>query len=95
MGGFVDVVADREGRHLVRDRAVDPREPGMHQSGHRGWEVRRFDRQRQIGTIDAISLQPKTVQPRRPGMRDRPPGDPGQTGLAGQDHPRNFSVQLL
>ena len=69
----------------MRDGDVGAGEPGSQQPAHRGRELAWPDRQRDVGAIDPVALQPEPMQAGRAGIRDRPTGDTGDSGVTGQD----------
>jgi hypothetical protein len=87
-GGVVHLVAHREGGELVRLGDVQTAEAGGAQAAHGGGEVVRADGQRHVGAVDAVAVEPEAVQPGRARVRDRPAGDAGKQGAAGQDRGR-------
>ena len=84
-GGFVHDVADREGADLVGDGHVQAGETGQSEALDGGREVSGVDRQRHIGAVDLVALQPEAVQPGGAGVADGPAGDAREARFAGKD----------
>ena len=80
---------------LVRNGDVNAGKARPHQASDGGGEVRWFDRKRHIGTIDAMAFKPKSVQPWGAGMADRPTGNSGEAGVAGEDGHEDGTVAIF
>jgi sn-glycerol 3-phosphate transport system ATP-binding protein len=89
--GVVNSVADIECGKLVRNGDIGAGKSGYDQTAHGGSELTGPDRQRNIGAVNPVPLQPEPMQARRPGICDRPAGDAGDSGLTRQNrHGRTF-----
>ena len=76
---------------LVRHRDVDTGKPQPGQRAQRRFEVFGTYRQRHVGPIDAVVVEPKAVQSRRAGMRHRAsrrrrPASCGRSASRGAPH---------
>ena len=85
-GQRIDPVDDRHRLLLVRDRQVAAAEAERRQRPQRRFQLSRLDRQRHVGAVDAMFVEPEIVQRRRARMRDRPAHDPGEPRPAGDPH---------